>query len=191
MTGKGHPLPGSNEARHNEIPEHLERDKGRGDDSEGAVQPAQPPVAPDGEPYRYDDLGRGPGATNQEEDMQDDRTDEMRKDAPADTPRNQQQSGQSGGGRQVGGGPSPSDMAAPGCSSGEGYGNAQNQQMHQGQQDGTLSGGNSDDSLSRGERFDEQQGGGREDRSASELQQDQQAHQDRGQSIAESEERED
>ena len=62
MTGKGHPLPASDEARHGEIPEHLEHEKGRGDDPAEAVQPADEAVAPDGEPYRYDDLGRGPGS---------------------------------------------------------------------------------------------------------------------------------
>ena len=51
MTGKGHPLPGSDEARHDQIPEHLERDKGRGDDAEAAVQPADQAVEPDGTPY--------------------------------------------------------------------------------------------------------------------------------------------
>ena len=51
MTGKGHPLPDSDEARHGEIPEHLERDKGRGDDSSATVQPAAGAVNPDGEPY--------------------------------------------------------------------------------------------------------------------------------------------
>ena len=56
MTGKGHPLPGSDEARHDEIPEHLERDKGRGDDAKAAVQPAGQAVAPDGEPYGDDEL---------------------------------------------------------------------------------------------------------------------------------------
>jgi hypothetical protein len=56
--GKGHPLPGSGEARHNEIPETLERAKGRGDDPAGVVQP-EGAVNPDGEPYRYDDIGRG------------------------------------------------------------------------------------------------------------------------------------
>jgi hypothetical protein len=54
--GKGHPLPGSDEARHDRIPEHLERDKGRGDDAKAAVQPAGPAVAPDGEPYGGDEL---------------------------------------------------------------------------------------------------------------------------------------
>ena len=60
MTGKGHPLPGSEEARHNEIPEHVERDKGRGDDAGKANQPAGKPVSPEGKPYAYADLGRGP-----------------------------------------------------------------------------------------------------------------------------------
>ena len=61
QTGKGHPLPASDEARHNEIPEHIERDKGRGDDAEARLQPDDA-VAPDGEPYPFDDLGRRPGA---------------------------------------------------------------------------------------------------------------------------------
>lgn len=46
-----HPLPRSEEARHDEIPEHLEREKGVGDDSAAPVQPAKAPVDPDGEPY--------------------------------------------------------------------------------------------------------------------------------------------
>ena len=58
MGGTGHPLPDSGEARHAEIPEVLERDKGRGDDAAGIVQP-DGAVNPDGEPYRYDDAGRG------------------------------------------------------------------------------------------------------------------------------------
>lgn len=56
----GHPLPGSDEARHNEVPEDLGDAKGRGDDDKAVVQP-DGAVNPDGEPYRYDDLGRGPG----------------------------------------------------------------------------------------------------------------------------------
>ena len=56
--GKGHPLPESFEARHNEIPEHLEEKKGEGEDGRAPNQPLQPAVNPDGEPYRYDDLGR-------------------------------------------------------------------------------------------------------------------------------------
>ena len=58
--GKGHPLPGSGEARHNEIPESVEADKGRGQDPEQITTPYPDGVNPDGEPYRYDDLGRGP-----------------------------------------------------------------------------------------------------------------------------------
>jgi len=57
----GHPLPESDEARHNEIPEQAEREKGHGEEGKAAVQPLQPAANPDGEPYRYDDLGRGPG----------------------------------------------------------------------------------------------------------------------------------
>jgi len=64
MSKSGHPLPGSDEARHNEIPEHLEREKGRGDDFAPAVQPEDEAVNPDGEPYAYGDLGRGPGTAH-------------------------------------------------------------------------------------------------------------------------------
>ena len=49
--GGRHPLPRSEEARHDEIPEHLEREKGKGDDSEAALRPAESAVAPDGKPY--------------------------------------------------------------------------------------------------------------------------------------------
>jgi hypothetical protein len=52
--GEGHPLPGSEEAREGEIPEHLVREKGHGDDDHAPVQPAGDPVAPDGEGYRLD-----------------------------------------------------------------------------------------------------------------------------------------
>ncbi|HEX8644356.1 MAG TPA: hypothetical protein VF702_10645 [Allosphingosinicella sp.] len=62
MAGKGHPLPGSGEARHNEIPEGLEAEKGLGEDPEEIATPHPGGVDPDGEPYRYDDLGRGPPA---------------------------------------------------------------------------------------------------------------------------------
>jgi len=51
-----HPLPRSDEARHDEIPEHLEREKGQGDDSGARVQPAGAPVDPEGEAY-----GSAPG----------------------------------------------------------------------------------------------------------------------------------
>ena len=58
-TGKGHPLPSSEEARHGEIPEHLEREKGLGDDLAEAIQPAAEPVNPDGEPYAGGNSGPG------------------------------------------------------------------------------------------------------------------------------------
>jgi len=53
-----HPLPESGEARHNEIPETDEREKGKGEEGVDVVQPSPRAVNPDGEPYRYDDLGR-------------------------------------------------------------------------------------------------------------------------------------
>ena len=59
--GGGHPLPASDEARHGEIPEGLEREKGEGDDAEAVTTPNPEAVNPDGSAYRYDDLGRGPG----------------------------------------------------------------------------------------------------------------------------------
>ena len=49
--GTGHPLPASEEARPDLIPEHLVREKGRGDDARAAVQPDGDRVAPDGEHY--------------------------------------------------------------------------------------------------------------------------------------------
>jgi hypothetical protein len=52
--GKGHPLPGSGEARHGEIPEGIEADKGRGQDPEEIVSPDPDGMNPDGGPYRYD-----------------------------------------------------------------------------------------------------------------------------------------
>jgi|GEM_PF-1088626 len=58
--GKGHPLPGSGEARHNEIPERAAEEKGRGQDPAEITTPHPGGVNPDGERYRYDDLGRGP-----------------------------------------------------------------------------------------------------------------------------------
>ena len=69
-----------------------------------------------------------------------------------------------------------------------GYANAQNQQNQQGQE-GAL-GQDRDRTVSREEAFDEAQGGGRgadtvsDDPSADDIELDQQAHQDRGQSIA-------
>ena len=55
MGGKGHPLPASDEARHDEIPEAVEEAKGRGGDSKPASRPGATVVNPDGEPYRADD----------------------------------------------------------------------------------------------------------------------------------------
>lgn len=49
--GRGHPLPGSAEAREDEIPEHLVREKGHGDDAHAAASPSGERVAPDGETY--------------------------------------------------------------------------------------------------------------------------------------------
>ena len=72
MSGKGHPLQGSDEARHEEIPEHIAREKGRGADAREAVHPDPEAVNPDGEPYRYDDLGRGPGSSGQPDDIGED-----------------------------------------------------------------------------------------------------------------------
>jgi hypothetical protein len=59
MSKDGHPLPESQEARQNEIPEELEAHKGEGEDGKRAVQ-ATEPVEPNGKPYRAGDLGRGP-----------------------------------------------------------------------------------------------------------------------------------
>ena len=188
MSEKGHPLPRSDEARHNEIPEHLMREKGRGDDDREVVQPAGAPVDPDGEPYLYEDLGRGPSSDQKGRDM----VDERRDDAGGELPRDQDQDGSAPHGRQLGGGPGAADMANPGGSSGAGgYGKAQNQQLHQGQQQDDRSGRHGDAGLDRGARFDERQGGGRGSGdvtvTATDLADDQRAHQDRGQSGAESE----
>lgn len=49
--GSGHPLPHSAEANSGEIPEHLVRKKGLGDDAEAAAQSESELVGPDGEPY--------------------------------------------------------------------------------------------------------------------------------------------
>lgn len=92
------------------------------------------------------------------------------------------------GGRQVGGGPSQSDMDARGGSSGSGgYGrdqNTQNQGAQRAQEgaDRVAPG----QGQTRGERFDERQGGGRGADSVrgeeDDLARDQRQHQDRGQS---------
>ena len=50
--GRGHPLPASEEARRDLLPEHLLEEKGLGDDAGERVQPAADPVDPDGEPYK-------------------------------------------------------------------------------------------------------------------------------------------
>ena len=103
-----------------------------------------------------------------------------------------EQAGLHTGGSQAGGGPGPSDMAAPGGSSGTGgYGEPQNQQSHQGRQE-RRQGQGSGDRLSRGERFDEAQGGGRgrdevSSGDSEDFASDQAEHQDRGQSVAEAE----
>ncbi len=54
MNGKGHPLPASGEARHDKIPEHVERDKGRGDDARKIIQPDPEAANHDGKKYPYD-----------------------------------------------------------------------------------------------------------------------------------------
>lgn len=46
-----HPLPASEEARGDELPETLVSEKGTGEDGVEAVQPAEKPVGPDGETY--------------------------------------------------------------------------------------------------------------------------------------------
>lgn len=83
--------------------------------------------------------------------------------------RDQQQSAQGGiGGQQMGGAAEGSDFKQEGGSSGTGgYGKAQNQQFHQGQEGAAQRnhrGGTGD----RGADFDERQGGGRGSDSVSE-----------------------
>ena len=53
-----HPLPESPEARHNEIPETQEREKGLGEDGNALLQPDGMPVDPDGNAYRHSDVDR-------------------------------------------------------------------------------------------------------------------------------------
>jgi hypothetical protein len=50
--GPGHPLPDSAEARDDQIPEHLVRDKGHGDDGHAPASPSGERVAPDGTHYQ-------------------------------------------------------------------------------------------------------------------------------------------
>ena len=56
--GAGHPLPASSEARETEIPEHLVREKGHGDDAAAPSDPSDERTAPDGERYEADGQGR-------------------------------------------------------------------------------------------------------------------------------------
>ena len=49
--GQGHPLPDSAEARDDQIPEHLVREKGHGDDAHEPASTSGVRVAPDGETY--------------------------------------------------------------------------------------------------------------------------------------------
>ena len=49
--GQRHPLPDSAEAREGEIPEHLVREKGHGDDAHAPASTSEERVAPDGESY--------------------------------------------------------------------------------------------------------------------------------------------
>jgi hypothetical protein len=49
--GQGHPLPDSAEAREDQIPEHLVREKGHGDDAHAPESSSGERVAPDGEHY--------------------------------------------------------------------------------------------------------------------------------------------
>ena len=49
--GSGHPLPGSAEAREDEVPEHLVEEKGHGDDAPAPSDPSDARTAPDGETY--------------------------------------------------------------------------------------------------------------------------------------------
>ena len=107
-------------------------------------------------------------------------------------PLSESSNGSATGSGQAGGGPTPSDRAAPGGSSGTGgYGKAQNQQFHQGQQEQRSTAEEGDRRQSRGERFDEAQGGGRSadtvGATGGEFAEDQAEHQDRGQSVAEEE----
>jgi hypothetical protein len=50
-SGQGHPLPASDEAHSDALPEHLLREKGTGGDDEQASRATGDAVAPDGESY--------------------------------------------------------------------------------------------------------------------------------------------
>ena len=49
--GSRHPLPASEEARHDLVPEHLVEEKGLGDDPAERTSPPRQAVDPDGKPY--------------------------------------------------------------------------------------------------------------------------------------------
>jgi hypothetical protein len=51
MAEPRHPLPASREARHDEIPEQAEAEKGEGEDSPELTQPSSDAVTPEGEHY--------------------------------------------------------------------------------------------------------------------------------------------
>ena len=51
VDGSGHPLPASEEARRDLVPEHLVEEKGLGDDPAERTTPPGQAVGPDGEPY--------------------------------------------------------------------------------------------------------------------------------------------
>jgi hypothetical protein len=49
--GQGHPLPDSAEAREDQIPEHLVREKGHGGDAHAPASASEERVAPEGKRY--------------------------------------------------------------------------------------------------------------------------------------------
>lgn len=53
-----HPLPNSAEARHSEIPERDEAEKGAGGDAAEPIQPSPMAVDPDGRTYEPDEPAR-------------------------------------------------------------------------------------------------------------------------------------
>ena len=60
--GKGHPLPHSDEARHGEVAESLQQEKGEGEDKAAISAGDRPVVEPDGTPYPAANLVRGRGS---------------------------------------------------------------------------------------------------------------------------------
>lgn len=74
--GKRHPLPASDEARHDQIPEQLAREKGVGDDSKPIVQPAAEAVDPAGETYRSGDHEQQQGDQGDQDALQQDGSDQ-------------------------------------------------------------------------------------------------------------------